>query len=550
MFCCFVVMTIMTLFYVPCDDDFLFAFRLTDWTPIRSLSDVIISNIDNYYNLNGRVLVHILLQTFIGFDWIVPYAICCGIFFALLQHGIVSLVCLFANVQSSGALNAFTTLCLMILIPEWGHIYGGNITFTINYLWTCAIYVLFAYFFYSVHNSCYYTLWQKITIYIFAIIAGMWHDSFAIGVAASLGIYCMFYWKKISKQEWILICCFFLGFAFLFTAPGSWHRFADMSQFQTKKDLFQLHLTDKLFDWAQWNISLPGILVFNLSLFLCLCTRNGRKLLISLFGVWFTAITMTFFALFVAYSGHRQLVTIAIAGIIMALVMVFRWGDVFIQKWDCPIQTICGICLLTIIIPTTYYRAQLVNVCKALENSMYASVDGISYSTELEYFDRVTMRNNPWRQWVNLDNAAMSIYTFQEFSPIHSRYLSRYDSCSCYIALPSPPDIIRSYVNTTNKIGENMYLNEEMHYIIGVVPEEIPPSNFTFTLYTEAISLIGKLKDKFFRKPIKVQVIDFGDNISSIEGTARSFCLDGQRYILFSEPTTRKLIRGELIYTK
>ena len=59
--------------YIPCVEDLIYRFSKVDETPILSLWDAIVSQMYDYLHLNGRFLVHTLVQWFCGPAGFIPF---------------------------------------------------------------------------------------------------------------------------------------------------------------------------------------------------------------------------------------------------------------------------------------------------------------------------------------------------------------------------------------------------------------------------------------------------------------------------------------------
>ena len=126
-------------------DDYFYSFIIEGdywgdkvYSPINSVIDVIKSQVYAYTHQNGRFLIHCFVQAFCGVWGFNLFKICGAIVFGLLLVGIIRLL----RFQGTVAISDFSVACLSIFmfIPVFGITFLGNISCSINYLWTsCAV---------------------------------------------------------------------------------------------------------------------------------------------------------------------------------------------------------------------------------------------------------------------------------------------------------------------------------------------------------------------------------------------------------------------------
>ena len=77
-------------------DDYMYAFKYGTYEPIRTLKDIFESQCDHYMQLNGRFLVHCVVQLFCGILGIEWFRIINTIMFVLLKPNLSAVAVIFS----------------------------------------------------------------------------------------------------------------------------------------------------------------------------------------------------------------------------------------------------------------------------------------------------------------------------------------------------------------------------------------------------------------------------------------------------------------------
>lgn len=210
--------------------------------PIKTIYDVFISQYHHFMAMNGRTPVHFLVQAFIGVWGKGLYNICATVIFMLLWYGSVMLVKSPTNFNKRQSLEPHLIIStpdyiiigalLWFLLPCPNCLYNG-IDFSINYLWSCTLGVLFILTYRHSLTQDATTTTTQITLFIFAILTGWMHEAFTIPLSGTLFFYTIYQRGHLNKATWILTIGLWLGTALIVFAPGTLHRggstFADFN---------------------------------------------------------------------------------------------------------------------------------------------------------------------------------------------------------------------------------------------------------------------------------------------------------------------------------
>ena len=368
-----VVVCVLKCQYVPCADDFRYAFNVSSCAPIASFNDVIQSNVYDYFHQNGRFLIHVFVSLICGFDFIIPFALVSGIMYALLLLGCVAVVRVifpFHTESLSSVRNIQTTwvsLLLLLLIPEWGLVIGGNVAFTVNYLWASVAYVWFAFYYYRIRQKQRYSGLAFACIMLLSFISGALQESFAIGLMAALLIMTLIRFRSMGKKEWLIVVAFALGFIVVMGSLGNWSR---MNGLQSSVPLESglLALLCPRWSVVMSYIRTPAVLMLFAFLLVGIASKHVRRILRKTYLLWFSAISMVLFACFIAYTGSQQKLIVALFGAVIFLAHPRLL--ILFNKWYVTIQSMLIVLIFLSMVPSIYYRSRMVKANDCLKLSM------------------------------------------------------------------------------------------------------------------------------------------------------------------------------------
>ena len=198
--------------------------QMPTYDRIMTIEDVLLSQWHHYFTMNGRAIVHGVVQCFCGLwgKW------GCDLLAAFLFATLI--ICLGkASFPKKNVLMAgfISVLGFALCFENISCCYTG-ISYVMNYLWSASICVLF---YLLLFRQKTYSIISIVGLSILGFLAGWSNESFAIPLCAGLFFFLLCakeddtrIWKK--KQYLIPIICCFIGGAFLVFAPANFNRAA------------------------------------------------------------------------------------------------------------------------------------------------------------------------------------------------------------------------------------------------------------------------------------------------------------------------------------
>ncbi|MCF0178704.1 MAG: hypothetical protein HUJ97_00465 [Bacteroidales bacterium] len=201
---------------------------------IRDYSDVWTSQVNHYFTKNGRALIHILAQCFLGlwgqtvFDFLNPFVL--ALFLFLLSKVIIP--------GSMGQNRLWWMMALgfalVILLPEPTVFYDG-IDYSLNYLWAITVCLVFILMSFRDNLNIKIPTWAMCLV---AFIAGWSHEGFVIPIGAGMLMFVLLHRFKLSTSHWWIFICFSIGAILLIFSPANFGRAGDDLGNRTSMFLF------------------------------------------------------------------------------------------------------------------------------------------------------------------------------------------------------------------------------------------------------------------------------------------------------------------------
>lgn len=192
--------------------------------PIKNMGDVIVSQYNHYFSMNGRSMVHFMVQLFCGIWGKDSFNICTSLIYVIFIMGTVKL--LFPN--RSTCLIYIGVSCFLWLLLPVSVFYAMGISFAINYLWSLTACVCFLVFYKKIKGGWEVSKLKYGLILFMSFFAGWSHESFAIGISGALFFYYLMRVKEFEGREIGLAIAFWLGTCMIILSPGIWGRFGEV----------------------------------------------------------------------------------------------------------------------------------------------------------------------------------------------------------------------------------------------------------------------------------------------------------------------------------
>lgn len=193
-------------------DDFVYKFMIiggeADFTHhISSIKDILLSQVDHYFTVNGRSIVHFFVQLFTGLLGKQVFNVFNVFFFAAF----VWLMKLNLTRQSGPAANGFAlavVLCLTLMLPLFKDTFLW-MTGSINYLWSSTVVLAFLLLYDNKRQQS--VSRNLIWILPIAFFSGWTHEGISLPLAISLTFFNLLKIRKSYRQQGLWIALFFLG---------------------------------------------------------------------------------------------------------------------------------------------------------------------------------------------------------------------------------------------------------------------------------------------------------------------------------------------------
>ena len=262
---------LMNMYTPICGDDYLYSFYLTPVAAksffegasigfeqkISSFADVMFSQYNHYFYVNGRTIPHILEQSFAGL-WGEDCFNLINTFFFLLLNMLVIWISGKRNLNKYGywVVAVFFIWFLLPCPVDLFLLMSG----ALNYTWS-AVFCLFFLLVYNKVRQVERVNWGvAFLLFLLGVISGWTHESLVVGISGALFIiYCVQYNKRRPKSpEVILVVGFWLGTVLLCLSPAARGRAS----------------FDHPSIWETFLLIIGELRTFYVLLFLLVCTFN------------------------------------------------------------------------------------------------------------------------------------------------------------------------------------------------------------------------------------------------------------------------------------
>lgn len=194
-------------------DEIRYMFSFATGDRLHDFKDVIISQNEHYFNINGRYVAHVLVQLFCGLSNHVVFAVCNGLVFipfALLTLRLAGIK------KHETALSVIgISLCFLgfqtRMVPSC----------QIGYMWMFTLVAIVLWFF--LHKQQVERRWWWLLL-PFCVVAGWGQEAINLGVCGAMIVYAWQHRKSMSTTQWAIMLAFGFGTLLLVVSPGSLHR--------------------------------------------------------------------------------------------------------------------------------------------------------------------------------------------------------------------------------------------------------------------------------------------------------------------------------------
>lgn len=301
--------------------------------PVTSFYDAFASQSRDYFKTNGRFVIHTIVQYICGTKTMQQFIILNTLMFIAFTLLVIKLSDSFSNIFNI----LFILSSIWILFPHKGLTFMGNVTCSVDYLWSSVGTLLFIFLFSWLENRKYNncSIFTIIIITIYALIAGSLQESFTIGVSGALFIYLVLKRKEINKKQIIVLIAYITGMLLCVITPANFRRFDDIGGAGFHPNCM-LGL-----------LSSPVFLIFMIIMIVLAIKGNLMKTIKTNYIIVVPIIINLLFTVFIAYNGRHQLTAINVFCLIFMIRMWNTYSSYNVKR----ITTI----LLTSIAIISYY---------------------------------------------------------------------------------------------------------------------------------------------------------------------------------------------------
>lgn len=277
---------------------------------LTSLSDIIPSQIEHYYTVNGRFVAHVLVQLYDAILGKFAFAICNGLMYAIF------VVCL----QIAAGVKPFASFkaTLTAVIVSIAFFFTTFIpSCQISYIWGAVVTLTFIRLFL---NAKRYTITKTIGLGLFALIAGNFQEAYSIGLSVALIIHWCMNMRQYTLSQWIMIVMYGIGTLVICLSPAS----------QNRADATNTSITVSIFCFISYALALYPLITITLWK-----TIRNRLKIYSLYKEnslwWNMLIASILFNIIIGVTSNRQLMGVELAAIVLMLKMIK--GGAFSRLW-------------------------------------------------------------------------------------------------------------------------------------------------------------------------------------------------------------------------
>lgn len=499
--------------YLVAWDDLEYIYGSNNKQYISSVKDILLSQADAYMTWNGRFLVHSLVQLFVTIGGLELFYICSTLFFVVL---LMSGRYLLGRINGGFNSNILFLVSLYLFMPLIGSTFFGDCAWTVNYMYSCAVYTFFLSVYYHIDKDhVLYNHAVNVGLFLFGVICGSWQESFSIGISAALLIvhgYQLCKKQSIKNQLslfWLVIG-FGVGACIGIFAPGNFCRLNSIGGSEHLAFSFSSIVSQFLGIFKTYPILLLLLLVLVVAFIIdiksnekCFFINQHKLLIISI-------IIGLLFAICVVSSGGRQFSMVILFAIIIIIAFLQQYVSSWLQKGNKVIWIIGIIFCVCIYFPSLYYTYLLHKAEENLFIEVSHNPSSIVIDTEFETVDRCIIGASPIRRFINTYQTTNDIYENLYFTEMLSGWITKGEiDTICTLLLPESKENIVAHCTKNEQIGDSIYYAEKLKYFVLRLPDTIKPSSCRIKFQVQPQTIIQKLKykilgDKCYTIPLQI----------------------------------------------
>ena len=306
--------------YTPFNgDDYGYAYIIGDQnhSPIKTFADVYTSQHNHYLQVNGRIIPHVLEQTFMGIFGKTIFNILNTIIYLYL---IFFIHCLLKKKLSNK--QNIILLLLICISSLYCFSYPGQTELwmdgSFNYMWPTFLSLFVVYLFQKKQN---YKIYQNILLFIFSFIASCTHEGIVIPITGFLLFFLLFFQNFRYITNYIIAVGYTLGALVVSLSPGILRRLST-NELPTHGDPIWIIVSRFLNSIT----ALQNVYIFwftALLILIYLYNKTLRKLILHKYYFWIILwIFNTIFIFILGFGEERVTYTLSIFSFIISFLLL------------------------------------------------------------------------------------------------------------------------------------------------------------------------------------------------------------------------------------
>ena len=203
---------------------------------VSDLYDAFKSQTNHYQVMNGRFLIHYIVQCFCGFLGKSSFNFCNTIVYILFIYGCVLLMKIKTNWKK------IIAICIIWLGLPIQYIFYYSISFAINYLWTSTALIYFLILIRSESNIPKSNTSKIFILLTISFLFGSLHEGFSVPLSGVLFLHLLYIRKQLKPSLVAITIGIIMGTVILLLSPGTIGRGTNSLSNISLQDLFVMKL--------------------------------------------------------------------------------------------------------------------------------------------------------------------------------------------------------------------------------------------------------------------------------------------------------------------
>jgi len=188
--------------------------------PVRTFGDVLESQWNHYFNINGRTPAHLLVQSFCALLGQTAFVVCNFIvylifFYLLLRCGRIPL----SDVRG---------VLLAVVVFSISFRTSTGPSCQIGYFWVFCLAMWWMLKVQKYRDREKASTWGYVGLFVLALFAGWGQEALNVGICFAILVYMATHLRQMRAPQWVLFIGFGLGTLLIVASPAAWERAATL----------------------------------------------------------------------------------------------------------------------------------------------------------------------------------------------------------------------------------------------------------------------------------------------------------------------------------